>query len=330
MSVNKNSALVPANPNRVSSVFGIKYLLHGKAYNQLVEAQLRCVDRHGQSVAVRTNQLGVFRFLYDCIAGNVILRGISMPFVSKLAGRFLDSSVSRCLISSFIRRNDIDMSEYEAGPFDNFNDFFCRNILDGVRSIDSEPASVISPCDGKVQVFSIGEDSCFKIKGIDYTIEGLLRDHELAKRYQGGTLILLRLGVDDYHRYIYPINGRQTFSMRINGRLHTVNPFAASRRPIYSENSREYAIIETETMGKVLMMEVGALMVGRITNHHLNGYVTRGEEKGFFKFGASSIVLCFEKDAIIPDQDIVKNSDNGAETLIKLGERIALDSTFSD
>lgn len=286
--------------------------------------ELQCVDRSGQKVKLHNHQSGLFRFLYDSSAGGFLLHGVVHPLPSKFVGAFLSSGASKILIPSFIRRNDIDVSEFEAGPYDSFNSFFYRKILPDARKFDSSHKSVISPCDGKIQVFPISEDSQFEIKGIPYTIATLLRDPELAGRYQGGTLMLIRLGVDDYHRYSYPVSGREKGSIKIKGRLHTVNPFAAERRAIYCENAREYSLIDTEELGTVLMMEVGALMVGRIVNLHSVGSVTRGQEKGYFRFGASSIVLCFEKDKIVPDSDIVENSEKGIETKVRLGERIAV------
>ena len=285
---------------------------------------IQCVDRSGQEVKLNNHQSGLFRFLYDCSAGGFVLHGITHPLPSKLVGWFLNSGASKHLIPSFIRRNDIDVREFEEVPYDSFNEFFYRKIKAGERELDSSERSIVSPCDGKIQIFPINEDSRFEIKGLPYTIATLLRDAELAERYQGGTLMLIRLSVDDYHRYSYPVSGREKGSVKIKGRFHTVNPFAAERRAIYCENSREYSLIDTESIGTVLMMQVGALMVGKIVNKHAVGSVTRGEEKGYFRFGASSIVLCFEKDKIIPDADIVENTEKGIETKVRLGEKIAI------
>lgn len=288
------------------------------------DKMLQCVDRNGQEVKLHNHQSGLFKFLYDSSAGGFLLHGVAHPLPSKFVGWFLSSGASKHLIPHFVRRNDIDLSEYEEGPYASFNEFFYRKIKAGEREFDSSERSIVSPCDGKIQIFPINENSRFEIKGLPYTIATLLRDAELAERYQGGTLMLIRLAVDDYHRYSYPVSGREKGSIKLKGRFHTVNPFAAERRPIYSENSREYSLIDTEEVGTVLMMQVGALMVGKIVNKHSVGSVTRGEEKGYFRFGASSIVLCFEKDKIIPDADIVENSEKGIETKVRLGERIAI------
>lgn len=283
---------------------------------------MRCVDRSGQEVSVYENPTGLFRFLYDCAAGRLLLGGLIRPRLSGLAGRFMDSRASRLLIPRFIRSSGIDMREYEEGPFPSFNAFFRRRIRGGARPVCSDAGAVVAPCDGKVQVFAIGEDARFGIKGISYTTEQLLRSGGLAGRYRGGTLMLFRLSVDDYHRYAYPADGTAEDAVRLDGVLHTVDPFAAERRPIYAENSREYTVLHTADLGDVLMMEVGALMVGRIVNLRGAGEVLRGEEKGYFEFGASSILLCFEKDAVVPDGDLLRNTGAGFETAVRLGERV--------
>lgn len=318
-----NSASVPVRQSFIASKLGIKNLIRFEIPKHYVEKHLNYVDRNGRAVASPHGQTLFFRFLYDCSAGNLVMHGITLPIMSKLVGSFLNSGASRVLIPSFIRRNGIDMSEYSSGPYLNFNEFFCRRINNGARQIDENPDTVISPCDGKVQVFPISENAEFEIKGISYTMDKLLRNEALVKRFQGGTLMLLRLGVNDYHRYVFPVGGKTDGYTRISGKLHTVNPYVASRIPIYSENSREYTVIETEDMGSVLMMEVGALMVGKIVNIPIFDKVKRGDDKGYFKFGASSIVLCFEKGAVIPDIELLRNTENGAETLVKLGEHIA-------
>ena len=283
---------------------------------------MRCIDRAGREVPAYENPVGLFRFLYDCAAGRLLLGGLIRPRLSGIVGRFMDGRASRILIPRFIRRNRIDMREYEEGPFRSFNTFFRRKIRDGARPLCPDADAVVAPCDGKVQVFSIDGGAQFESKGISYTMEQLLRSGELAARYHGGTLMLFRLSVDDYHRYAYPVSGTAEAAVHLDGVLHTVDPFAAERRKIYAENIREYTLLHTDDCGDVLMMEVGALMVGRIVNLRGAGEILRGEEKGYFEFGASSILLCFEKDAILPDEDFLRNTAAGFETCVRLGERV--------
>ena len=67
---------------------------------------------------------------------------------------------------------------------------------------------------------------------------------------------------------------------------------------------------------------VGALLVGRIQNHTPGDMVRRGEEKGLFEFGGSTVIVLLEKGFAQIDPDILKNSGAGEETLVKMGERI--------
>ena len=126
----------------------------------------------------------------------------------------------------------------------------------------------------------------------------------------------------DYHRYCYAESGEKGENIRIPGVFHTVNPAANDRYPIYKENTREYTLLETRQFGTVLQMEVGATMVGRIVNYHGAKTVTRGEEKGRFEFGGSTVILCLEKDRAMVDADILKNTAAGIETVVKMGEKI--------
>ena len=128
--------------------------------------------------------------------------------------------------------------------------------------------------------------------------------------------------MDDYHRYCYIDNGSKSRNIHIDGELHTVNPIALGRYNIYKRNSREYTVLHTENFGDAVQVEVGAMLVGRIVNHDGEGKIRRGTEKGMFEFGGSTIVMLFEKDRISIDSDILRNSANGDETVVKYGEKI--------
>lgn len=278
--------------------------------------------RDGQIVPVYDGQGAAVRFLYEKPLGQQLLKLLILPWVSRCAGWLLERGISRILVKPFVEKNQIDLADYPRRSYGSFNDFFTRRILPERRPIDQDPSHLIAPCDGKLTAYSIGPDAKFHIKGVAYTLESLLRDRDLAARYQGGTLLLLRLSVDDYHRYIYAADGTLLPGRSIAGVLHTVNPFAAQRRPLYRENCREYCLLKTAQFGPILTMEVGAMMVGRIVNHHKAGPVRRGQEKGYFAFGGSSVVLLLERDRICLDEDILRNSAAGEETIVRMGERI--------
>ena len=283
---------------------------------------MTCRDRQGNEIEIFDNPTGVFHFLYDCAAGKPFRQLLVNPVLSKCVGQLLNLRLSAALIRPFIKNAHIDMTEYESVRYRNFNEFFCRKIKKEARPIDQDPGHIISPCDCKLSVFPIKNDTRFNIKGLSYTMNDLLKDSDLANRYQDGTLILCRLTVSDLHRYCYIADGQESMRTMITGVLHTVNPFVAASVPIYAENNRVYSVLKTENAGSIIVMEIGAMMVGKIVNHPIRKRINRGEEKGYFQFGASSIILCFEKDRVEIDADLIRNSQEGCETTIKMGETI--------
>ena len=260
--------------------------------------------------------------LYGSAAGRMLLKPLVSPAISRAAGWFLSTRLSKVFIQPFIKSNHIDMSQFDEGPFRSYNEFFSRKIRPGARPMCMEPDALISPCDSKLTALPITEASVFTLKHTPYTVESLLRSPELAGKYQGGYALIFRLTVDDYHRYCYISDGRKEDNVRIPGVLHTVNPIANDFFPIYKENAREYSLLHTEAFGDVLMMEVGALLVGRIVNHHQAASVRRGQEKGYFQFGGSTVILLLAKDAAVIDPDILANTREGLETVVRMGERI--------
>ena len=199
--------------------------------------------------------------------------------------------------------------------------FFTRKIKAEQRPINEQKNILISPSDGKVTAYPITQKGRFWIKHTQYTAAQLLKDERLAERYMGGWIYVIRLTVDDYHRYCYVADGRKSRQRKIRGVLHTVNPVANDYYPIYKMNSREYCLLKTKELGTILLMEVGALMVGKINNHEEDSaQVKRGDEKGMFEFGGSTIVVMTEPGMAEPDKDIIYNTKAQAETLVKMGE----------
>lgn len=264
---------------------------------------------------------GSLKFLYRTFPGRLILRLLVNRFVSRAGGAFMNSRLSRGMINGFIRKNHIDMDRYEEGPFGCYNDFFSRRLREGV-SIDEDLKSLISPCDAKLSVYRIDRNSRFSIKGTDYSIAELLRDSELAEMYQGGLCLIFRLTVDDYHRYCYVDSGTKGPNIFIPGKLHTVQPIALERHDIYKENCREYTVMDTDHFGRAVQVEVGALMVGKIDNFQQAGRFQKGEEKGMFQFGGSTIVLLLQEGCVRPDRELLDNTENNLETIVKIGEKI--------
>jgi len=283
---------------------------------------MRYIDRLGNTSEKDSFQDKFLKALYTNVVGRALIQLLVNPVVSKIGGRLLSSSASKILIKPFVKSNNIDLSIYEKQEFDSYNDFFIRKIKENHRIINMDCKVLISPCDSKLSVYEIDENSHFFIKNTLYSMKSLLRDVKLANRFQGGYAMIFRLTVDDYHRYCYIDDGVKTKNKFIQGVLHTVNPIANDILPIYKENSRAYSILLSKNFGHVLMMEVGALMVGKIVNYHQSRKVKKGHEKGRFEFGGSTVILLFEKDKVIVDQDIIDNTQNDYETIVKMGEKI--------
>lgn len=285
------------------------------------------IDRNGRMYNKKEkpfSQDKILEFLYDTVFGRCILKVLTMPMLSEIVGKFMDSELSKPLIKPFIRKNNINLSEYYTDNIKSYNDFFTRKIRPEMRKIDKNPESLISPCDSKLSVYNINPDSVFRIKGSDYSIYDMIKNSELAKKFEGGICLIFRLEVTDYHRYCYFDSGRKSNNVHIRGVLHTVNPIAFRRYNVYKQNSREYTLLHTENFGDAVQIEVGAMMVGKIQNHHGKCRFSRGQEKGMFLFGGSTIVLLLQKDKALIDDDIVRNTKNGFETIVKYGEKIGL------
>jgi phosphatidylserine decarboxylase len=93
---------------------------------------------------------------------------------------------------------------------------------------------------------------------------------------------------------------------------------------IFCLNKRQYVLITTAQFGDVVMAEVGATMVGSIMQTYEGNVAGKGEEKGYFKFGGSTVVLLFEKNKIRVDKDLLANTEKGFETYVLMGERIGV------
>ena len=260
------------------------------------------------------------RLLYDTVPGRMVLRPLVQPIVSRALGRCLDTSWSRGLIRPFVRQNGIDLSDVPPRDYVSFNDFFTRQVLPDRRIIDPDPRHLIAPCDGRLTAYPIRPDCSFTVKGVPYTLEELLQDGSLSRSYQGGTLLLFRLTVSDLHRYIWCCSGSPGNSKKIPGVLHTVHPIAAAAKPIYRQNAREYVCLSTEAFGTILTMEVGALLVGRIQNHPYREAVARGDEKGMFLYGGSTIILLLEQDRVQLRKPLIEHAARQIETKVRMGQ----------
>ncbi|MBO5072810.1 MAG: phosphatidylserine decarboxylase [Eubacterium sp.] len=279
------------------------------------------IDLDGIPVRTETGQDKLLSFLYTNVVGRILLKLLINRNVSVLSGRLLDMAWSAILIRPFIERNKICMGDFEQKTYHSFNDFFTRKILPGKRPLCGDPYALISPCDCRATVYPISSRTTFSVKNTEYTLRSLLRSPRLAKRFENGYAYILRLAVDDYHRYIFAASGSLSKTYHIDGTFHTVNPIANDCLPIYKENTREYTVIHSPVFGDIVQMEVGALLVGRITNDTSVSTAVRGEEKGYFEYGGSTIILLTNADTA-PRVDLLQNTLNGYETRILQGQEL--------
>lgn len=268
------------------------------------------------------------KFLYYNPLGTLSLETIvKRKFLSKWYGKKMDSSKSCGMIENFAKENGIDLNEAKKSlnEFTSFNDFFIRELKDGARKIDFDEDTLVSPADGKILVIeNLHDSSKFFLKGEEFTLNEFFKDEKLAEKYQGGVMVIIRLAPVDYHRYHFPADGKISESTEIEGYYYSVSPHAIRKNfRIFCENKREYSILSTEKYGDICICEIGATMVGGIKQtYEPNTFVKKGDEKGYFYFGGSTVILFLEKDRVEIDRDILENSIDGIETKVFMGEGI--------
>ena len=265
---------------------------------------------------------GKLEFLYGKAVGRILLKIVISPVTSRFYGWLKRRRSTVKDIAPFIEEYGINMDDFEEREYISFSDFFTRRIKPGRRPADQDPSVIISPADSKVLCYDIGDDLKFTVKGSVYTPEEITGNCTDLSSFAGGKALVFRLSMDDYHHYCFIDSGRVLSSNEIKGKLHTVSSIS-SKYKIYKENHRIVNVLDTDHFGKVIYIEVGALLVGRIKN---NGALKfeKGQEKGYFEQGGSTVVLFFEKDRIRVDSDILEMSGNGIETKVKMGEHIGV------
>ena len=261
---------------------------------------------------------GKLAFLYNNPLGRLLLGIAVSPFVSNVYAWKNSRKSSAKKIPGFIKEHNIDMSDYEDREYKSFTDFFTRKIRYGKRPVDMAPEALISPADSKLLVYEIEKDTTLRIKGRTYTADEILADSENAGEFAGGYALVFRLTVDDYHRFCYPDRGCLISRRLIKGKLHTVSPVSKDHK-IYMENTRSVNLLKTENFGTVAYIEVGAMLIGRIVDNGTDVF-ERGQEKGYFEPGGSTVVILVKNVEI--DKDIMEQSASGIETKVRYGERI--------
>lgn len=268
------------------------------------------------------------KWTYDSPIGkNFLELFIKKKAFSKIYGMYCDTAFSKRKISKFIDDFDIDMNiaNNKIEDFKNFNDFFIRTLKENSRPISMDKDTLISPGDGRLFAYeNISIHNLIQVKGIHYSLSELIGDNKLAKEFEGGVCLVLRLCPTDYHRFHFIDSGIPMKSTFINGNYYSVNPVALERIPkLYCQNKREWSLFKSDNFNDIIHIEVGATCVGSIIQTYTPSIkVSKGQEKGYFKFGGSTTIILLKKDIVKIDSDIITQTNLGFETKVLMGEAI--------
>jgi phosphatidylserine decarboxylase len=285
----------------------------------------------------------VMEFFYESRLGFFITESLfKHRWVTELYARLQHGPGSKSKIRKFVESHSVNLDELERPieSFNSFNEFFIRRLKTSARPIDRDPMNLISIADCRLSVYPIREDAVYPVKAASFTLARLLGDDAIAAGYTtgytagytadytadytGGLCMIFRLAPVDYHRFGYVDDCEQSPVEAINGFYRSVHPLSLRRmKAIFTENRREYCLLKTANFGEVVHIDVGATGVGRIVQRHPNGgRFTRGEEKGYFEFGGSTVILLLKPGAARIDDDIMEYSVRGIETIVRYGEKI--------
>ncbi len=266
-------------------------------------------------------------FLSHVISFFILPLTARFSLFSKLYGFFQKTSISRYKVIPFIKKFDVDTSEFlePVSSFCCFNDFFIRRLKPEARPIVQEENKAILPTDARYLVFSdVREVPHFFVKGKKFSLKELLKNEELVAKYQAGSMVIARLCPVDYHRFHFPCRATPGQPRLINGALFSVNPLALKRNiKILSENKRVITTLITSHFGDLLYIEIGATHVGSIhQTFQAHKMYEKGDEKGYFSFGGSCLILLFEPNRIRFDQDLLESSARSQEVRGLMGQSL--------
>lgn len=269
------------------------------------------------------------KWVYETTPGRSLLETIVKRKVfSTIYGKLQDVPISKNKIGAFVEELGIDMDEAQQEDilhYKNFNDFFARRLKADARPICQDKDTLISPADGRVLAYeNIDIQAVIQVKGSYYTLEEVFQDRKWAQAYEGGTCIVVRLCPADYHRFHFPDSGIPGSTKAIKGHYYSVNPIGLHKMTaVYCQNKREITSFNSNSFDEIAIVEVGATCVGTIIQTYRPGMpVKRGEEKGYFKFGGSTVILFLKKGQLKIDEDIIKNTRDGFETRVYMGEAL--------
>ncbi len=275
---------------------------------------------------------GAINFLYDNPVGKLVSGVITSSVVSCIYGELQNMNFTKNKVPGFVKDYQIEMDDFLPSegrslddPYGSFNEFFIRRFKEGKRVFNNEPNIMSAFSEARYFGYeSISDSDTIPVKGKFLNSKELLQNIKWEETFKDGPLLLARLCPVDYHRFHYPLDGEVIDYYKIGGGYHSVNPIALKKKnDIFSTNIREVTILETKEFGKLAYVEVGATMVGRIVQSSDLKSFNRGDEKGYFLFGGSTVIVIGEKGKWSPSDDIVTNTKNGIETYIHLADSVA-------
>lgn len=282
----------------------------------------QCVEKvYGQKALSLLYGEGFFKGLISLALLPLLAKS---PLFSRFYGYMQKRPASARKVVPFIRAFGVDSSEFIERDFRSFNDFFIRKLKPEKRPVVKDANVLAMPADGRYLVYpTFGH---FAVKGKEFSLREFLGSEALADRYREGSMAIIRLCPTDYHRFHFPTDGVASKAKLINGPLYSVNPMALKRRiAILSENKRMITEIDTERFGTILYVEIGATSVGSIhQTFPAERPIKKGDEKGYFEFGGSCLVLLFEKNKVVFDADLVANTAKGFETKANFGQSLGV------
>lgn len=267
----------------------------------------------------------ILRFLYGSLLGKILGKCISIvPFFSHFSGWWQRRSLTRRHIAPFINKYCLNSTEFEKKPeeYASFDAFFTRKLKKEARPLAD---GVILPADGRYLVYqNVATCDGFVVKGKKFSLKKLLGNPKLAQHYAEGSMTIARLAPCDYHRFHFPANCTPSPAQLINGPLYSVNPIAVKKNvELLTENKRMVTHLHTQDHGTILFIEIGATNVGTIHQTFIaERPYKKGDEKGFFSFGGSCIILLFEPGKIQFSKDLLTNSLQHFETLCHFGQSL--------
>ena len=282
------------------------------------------VDRRtGARVAEAIMGDRALRFAYETLLGRTLWPVLfGSRFVSALMGRRYDSPKSKADIAKLasIPGCLVDEAEKPVGEYATFNEFFTRRLKPGARPLGD---GFVSPADGRLMLY-LGADADlpFPLKGARRTLREVIGGDVPSGPMD---IAVVRLAPVDYHRFHFPCECTLDAPPRvIPGRYHSVNPIALVRHPdVYADNERQVLKCRA-SFGDFWLIDVGAFGVGTIVQTYVGTKHNKGAEKGYFKFGGSTVVVALPACAVKFDDDLVRNSANSIETRVFCRERIGV------